>query len=274
MVSVTSIIFMVITAIVTLFGPIVAAIVFYRKNKYPLVALFIGMGVFFVFQIVIRIPILQLVLPNFDWYKNMTSHMVIYAVFLGFTAGLVEEAGRFLAYKTILKKHMNWESAIAFGIGHGGIESILLIGLSFVSNLVMSMMINSGVFDSAIAPTLPAGTADLLKNALVGTDSYMFLIGGLERILTFIIHIGFSVMIMVGIRKGKGLLYVCIAILIHMVLDTSAVLMSQNGVPVMITEVYLAIYAVVAIVYVFKASKWTKINQNLQNEQNDLIIDN
>ena len=45
-----------------------------------------------------------------------------YALFLGFTAGLFEEVGRYLAFTTILKKRLDWKNAVAFGIGHGGIE--------------------------------------------------------------------------------------------------------------------------------------------------------
>ena len=60
---------------------------------------------------------------------------------------------------------------------------------------------------------------------------------------------------MVGIKKGKGLLYVIIAILIHMLVDSSAVLLSHYGVSVLLIEVYLAIYAMIALVYIIKSSK-------------------
>jgi len=270
MVSTLSIIFMVITGIVTLFGPIVAAVIFYRKVKYPLIALFVGVGVFFVFQIIFRIPLLQLVLPNFQWYKTLTTQILPYALFLGFTAGLVEEVGRYIAYKTILKKQLSWESAVAFGMGHGGIESILLVGLTYINNLLMSVFINTGVFDKGIAPTLPSGTAEIIKSALIDTPTYLFLVGGVERIITFIIHIGFSVLIMVGIKKGKGLLYMVIAILIHMLVDSSAVLLSHYGISALLIEVYLAFYAIVAMVYVVRTYK---TYQNRNNEHKEQTID-
>ncbi len=255
MVSTLAFIFMIFTALLTLFGPILIAVIFYRKTHYALRSLFVGMAVFFVSQLVLRIPLIQLVLPQFQWYKDLSTAILPYALFLGFTAGLVEEVGRFIAFKTVLKNHLNWKNAVAYGIGHGGIEAIILIGLTYINNLVISVMINSGLFDTMIAPTLPEGTAETMKDLLINTDASMFLVGGLERIFTFFIHIAFSVLIMVGIKKGKGLLYVIFAILLHMVIDTGAVLLMHNGVNIWIIEAFLGMLMLVSCYYVLGIKK-------------------
>ena len=89
---------------------------------------FTGAAVFILFQLVTRIPLIQLVLPGMDWYKEtIQSNIWTYGLFLGFTAGLFEEVGRYLAFILILK-NLDWKNAVAFGIGHGGIEAILLVG--------------------------------------------------------------------------------------------------------------------------------------------------
>lgn len=252
MVSSTSLIFMVFTAVVTTLGSIIAAIVFYRKQKYYIGSVFTGAAVFFLFQIVLRIPILQLVLPRMEWYRHMVENSLWgYALFLGFTAGLFEEVGRYLAFTTILKKRLDWKNAVAFGIGHGGIESILLVGFTYISNLMVSVMINSGMYDSMIAQYPQQEDALMqVKNTLVETPSYMYLLGGAERIFAFLIHIGLSVLIMEGIRKKKGLLYLGLAILLHMVIDSPVVILSGLGADILFVEILVLIFAIIAFLYV------------------------
>lgn len=164
MVSTTSIICMIFTALFTIFMPIVVAIVFYKKTKFKWRFFFAGAVVFTVMQIFIRVPILQSVLPQMQWYKNMTENVWIYAIFLGLTAGIFEEVGRYIAFKTVLRKHLNWKNGVAFGIGHGGIESILIVGLSYISNLIMAFMINNGLFDTLIGPTMSQELITQLKS--------------------------------------------------------------------------------------------------------------
>jgi uncharacterized membrane protein YhfC len=249
---------MVFTALFTIVMPIAVAIVFYKKAKFKWRFFFAGAIVFTVMQIFIRVPILQNVLPHIKWYRDMTENVWIYAIFLGLTAGIFEEVGRYIAFKTVLKKHLNWKNSVAFGIGHGGIESILIVGLSFISNLIMAFMINNGSFETLIAPTMPQELITQLKSQLIDTPSYMFLVASLERSLTFIIHIGFSVLIMLGIRKGKGLLYLLLATLLHMLLDASAVIMSSYGVNTFIIEGFIGIFTIAAIVFLVKTGNDAK----------------
>lgn len=254
MVSTVSIIFMVFSALITIIGPILAAILFYRKQKYFIGSVFIGAAVFFVFQIVVRVPILQGILPKTQWFQDMQQNIWIYALFLGFTAGLVEEVGRYLAFTLILKKQHDWKNAVAYGIGHGGIESIVLVGLSLISNIITSLMINSGMFDALLAQT-PEQARVLMyqtRDALVQTPSLMFLISGAERLFTFFIHIAWSVFIMTGIRKGKGLLYLCLAILLHTVVDSAAVILTAAGLNILIIEGVILVFSVISFIYIRK----------------------
>jgi len=258
MVSTLSILSMAFTAVFTILAPVLVAIVFYRKQKYFIGALFTGVGVFTVFQLFTRIPLIQVILPRMQWYKDMTKNIWVYALFLGFTAGLFEEVGRFLAFKLILKKYLSWNNAIAFGIGHGGIESVLIAGMAAVNNLIYSTMINSGMYDSFIAPALPGGQAEMLKNQLVQLPPYMFLVSSAERVFAFTIHLAFSVLVMIGIRRKKGLLYLGIAIFLHMVVDSPIVILQASGVSIFVIELIILVMAVIALLYVIKTGKAEK----------------
>ena len=64
-----------------------------------------------------------------------------------------------------------------------------------VNNLIMSSMINSGIFDKSIAPLLPEGQAEYIKNALVSTLRFIFC-WGIERIFAMGAHIAFSILVL------------------------------------------------------------------------------
>lgn len=258
MIRTEAFIFMVFTALLTTVGPIIAAIIFYKKKKYFVGSAFIGAAVFFLFQMVTRIPLIQLVLPKMQWYKDMAqNNLWAYALFLGFTAGLFEEVGRYLAFTLVLKKHQDWKNAVAYGIGHGGIEAILLVGLTYVGNLVTSMMINSGMLDTIIAQYPEQGREALLqaKSLLLQTPSFMYLVGGAERLFAFTIHMALSILVMVGIQKKKGLQYLGLAILLHMLIDSPVVIMSGSGASVWVIEGFVCILAVTSFLYIRRTGK-------------------
>jgi uncharacterized membrane protein YhfC len=258
MIRTASLIFMVFTILVTTLGPIIAAIIFYRKRKYFLGSVFTGAGVFIVFQMVTRIPLIQLILPKMQWYADMAKNNLWgYALFLGLTAGLFEEVGRYLAFTLILKKHQDWNNAVAYGIGHGGIEAILLVGLSNVGNLITSIMINSGLYETMMAQ-YPEQSREMLiqaRNVLVGTPSTMYLVASAERLFTFFIHIALSVLVMAGIQKKKGLLYLGLAILLHMLIDSPVVILSGSGANILVIEAFIFILAIISFVYIRNQGK-------------------
>ena len=48
------------------------------------------------------------------------------------TAGIFEEAARYIGFKLLIKDD-TYEKGLTYGAGHGGIESIMLVGLSVLS---------------------------------------------------------------------------------------------------------------------------------------------
>src|SRR5687768_15449301 len=69
----------------------------------------------------------------------------IWIVVLSFSAGLFEEGGRWLGYRWLFRpEERTWRPGIVYGLGHGGLESMVLIAglatLSLVGLLVASSM--------------------------------------------------------------------------------------------------------------------------------------
>lgn len=245
MVSGLSIALMAITLLIVFVFPIGLWIYFYKREKISGIAVLVGALTFFVSQIVLRIPLLQL-LQSQSFYAVIGKNIWLNSLFLSLTAGIFEEMGRFLSFKFLLKNKLQWKNGIAFGIGHGGIEAIMLTGLTYLNNLIFSLMINSGAFEQ-ISGTMSPEMSNYIISGLTGTNSFMFLVAGMERVFAIIAHIAFSMIVLYGVKYRKNI-YVVFAILAHTLLNAPSVILSHYfG---LWGEVYVLLFAVLSIVII------------------------
>jgi len=259
MVNSTSILFMILSLIIQFLFPIFLVIYFYRREKISIGTVFIGALVFLVFQIMTRIPILSVV-QGTSWYQNFASnHVFLLALLLAFTAGLFEESGRYLGLTFIrkIKNELEWTSGLALGIGHGGLES-MYIGLTSFNNLIISLMINAGTFDSVIAPMLPSDTVQYIKEQLTSTPSALFLAGGLERLFTVFIQIGLSMVVLYSV-KNKKITYLLLSIVLHTLVNLPLLFISEY-MGVWAAEAFIGILAVVSAILTFKSRKYFSLD--------------
>ncbi len=247
MVPIMSIVFMSVSILVSVGLPVVLTIYFYRKYNISIIAVLTGALVFFVVQIVLRISILLPILQGMEWYAQIADSLWMISLILGFSAALFEEPGRLLVYKTLLKKRLNRGNAAAYGIGHGGIEAIFIVGLTNVNNIAYSLMINTGAYEKTIAPLLSAEQAQQIRDALVSTPSLHFLVGGIERIFAMTAHIAFSLLVFYAVKK-KNYLYFAAAIVLHTLMNVFAVLLA--AISIWLAEGLLLVFAAVAVYYI------------------------
>ncbi len=238
MVSGTSILFMVITLVISLILPVLVLIVYAAANKGRKVvsAWLLGAAGFFVMQMIIRVPILNALslLPGFQSF--VAEHYVVYALLLGFTAGLFEVIGR-LAVAKIMSKELTCTRSMAAGLGHGGIEAIMLVGITYINNLSYSAMINGGTFDTVVAQAAATGvdvsSLYAVKEALISTPAYLFGLAGYERLLTMICHVAMTMLVCYFVAKKQTLKGVVIALVLHTILDSASGLISGLSTPYM-----------------------------------------
>ena len=176
-------------------------------------------------QIIIRTPILSLLSLNQGFVEFANNHYIAYVAILAFTAALFELIARVIG-ANILKKKRSYEVAFGAGLGHGGIEAIVLIGMTYINNLLYSAMINTGAFDAMVESTAQMGvdaqTLQALwdvKKSLVETAPSMFILAGYERILTMIVHVAMTVLVFYFVYKKKSMIGIAICLLIHTVID-------------------------------------------------------
>ncbi len=178
------------------------------RKKHVIRPFIIGMLVFFVFQFVIRLPIIQLALPQTAWFLAMSQNPWLYGLFLGGTAAIAEELGRYIAVRFLLKKNRRYADGIAYGLGHGGIEAMLLIGVNNIANLIV---LQDG--QSFLAPVIAAQ----LSYASVFTAIF-------ERVLAMALQVGLSMLVFYCVRSKKWR-YLVYALIIHTIVDAAIVIL-------------------------------------------------
>lgn len=252
MISNATILACIVTAIVCLVLPPLLLFLYAARNKSKktISAWLLGAAGFFVTQILIRIPILM-VLQTQDWFMAYAQDPgFLYVFFLAFTAGLFELAGRFTVAKLLRKKGLNYTRSLAAGLGHGGIEAMLLLGSTYITNILFCLMIRSGSFDSLVAQTAATGVDAsqlyVLRDSLIQTPPAIFLLAGFERILAMTCHAGMSMVVCYSLHTGnvrKGIL-ICLGI--HTMIDLTTGISLLSGKLLSQGTAYFIIYAILA----------------------------
>lgn len=204
------------SAAVAILLPVALTIFWRRRSAAPWRALWAGVLVFFVSQVVLRIP-WQAPLAVYLSKKTGGSGALWtgFLLFSCLTAGLFEETGRFMAYRTLLKNERNPRAAVFYGIGHGGLESILLVGLSLVGVLIAAHL--------AAAGAIPPGPGlDALRKQLVDLTPVAALAAGFERVSAIGLHIALSLVVL-QVFTRSGLRWLWISIALHAATNAMAV---------------------------------------------------
>ncbi len=231
MVPTSSMIMMAVNAVLGLAVPVCLSIYLVRRHHAKLTTILIGAGTFFLFALVLESIMHQLVLKG-PHGAAITGNPLWYAIYGGLAAGIFEETGRFLSMKFLMKKEPSKAlPGVAYGIGHGGMEMIMVFGVTMISNLVISALINSGQSDILFAKA-PEETASQLQAQLdhlqtMGAGS--MLLGLWERFSALLLHLGCSLMVWAAVRKGGRWLWLFpVAIALHALVDAGVVMLQKS----------------------------------------------
>ncbi|MBQ3819872.1 MAG: YhfC family intramembrane metalloprotease [Bacteroidales bacterium] len=231
MVPVSSLILMAVGAVLGIAVPVCLAIWLMRKYRARLSTILIGAGTFIVFALVLESIMHQLVLKSPDGPAIM-GNTLLFAVYGGLAAGVFEETGRFLSMKFLLKKEPSTAlPGIAYGIGHGGAEMLIIFGITMISNLVVSALINAGLSGILFAKVPEDAAAQLQAqlNQLQTVGAGTLLTGLWERISALVLHLGLSMLVWVAVRKGgKWLWLFPAAVALHAIVDAGAVMLQKS----------------------------------------------
>lgn len=236
--------------------PIAAIIVFKKKNRGSwLPSVFIGAATFVVFAMILESLLHKVMLPI------VQGNTWAYAIYGALAAGVFEETGRFVAYKTLMKKHYTTKNSVLMGLGHGGVEAMIVLGVSYLAYVIVALNVNSVGGIEAYMETLKGTTTDELTEStrvLLVSLEQLKLVNIIapvyERILAMTFHVCMSVWVYKAVTQ-KMWLYPA-AIMAHAFLDFFAALF-QAGVITSVLLLY-GIFTVITIATVFVTVMLTK----------------
>jgi uncharacterized membrane protein YhfC len=225
--------------------PVTAALLIYKRGKSGFRPIWIGAAVFILSQVG-HIPFNQfLMVPGLkslgvDVAAQGGISLWALGAAAGLSAGVFEEIARYLALKFWLKKDTQTLLPLKYGIGHGGVEALLVGGLALAA--LIQVLIFRG--DGALAALEPEQVT-LVQSQLEAywaVPWYQSLLGAWERISAMLFHIGASILVYKTVRSKKPI-YLIVAVLGHMLLDAFAVIAVQQ----------LDLVLLEAVIFVFAA---------------------
>ena len=215
----------VIITMLALFAVLIAA-VWYARKKYKINFAVLGLGAVAFFassQVLEKIVHLLVLHPQKDGtVPLMTGNPLLYVIYGICMAALFEETARLIFFKWLEKKRTLEDSdALAYGLGHGGLELLYLGMGSLISLLILFSLLESSNPD--LANLLPQNTLETVQS-LSGWQVYLL---GVERVLALVMQIGLSFWVYQAIRQKKWI-YLVAAYGLHALFDLAPSL-SQVG---------------------------------------------
>ena len=269
MVPVSSLILMAVNALLGIAVPVFLTVYLVRKHHARPATILIGAGTFILFALVLESIMHQLVLKG-PHGADILGNTLRYAIYGGLAAGVFEETGRFLSMQFLMKKEPSKPlPGIAYGIGHGGVEMLIIFGITMINNLVISALINSGQTDVLFAKVPEEAAAQLQAqlDQLQTIGAGTLLIGLWERFSALVLHLGLSLMVWAAVRKGgKWLWLFPAAIALHAIVDAGAVLL-QKSVGMVTLELIISAEAIaVAAIGYLVAKKMRPVNLQVRQQ--------
>lgn len=257
-VGTSSFIWLITGAVLWTVVPLLLAVIWKIRKKEPVTTIIAGAAAFLLFALILEKPVQNVLLfptamglPDHAVSRFMGAHPFLLALAAGLFPGVFEETGRLIAFKTVLKKRQNRETAISCGIGHGGFEVMFILGITYLQYLAYAFMINSGTF-GAVVDEVTAQAPEQLANveAVVNTlTAFSFgdlCIALVERIFAVMFHIGASILVFyAGRDKGRFWLYP-LAVALHTAMDTIAALGTFGviTIPPVLLECIVAVFGI------------------------------
>lgn len=265
--STASIIGAIIEGFLAVLLPIVLIIVWKIKTKSRLLPFWTGCLVFPLFALIIEGSFSFIIALVDSKALNLLSKPLILYLFSAAMAGIFEETGRLVGMKTLMRKYKDRRDSVTYGIGHGGIESIIFVGGAASVTLLIALITNAGMlhlftdnYNDALKEKFLTSVNKMTEN---GFSVYMW--GFFERISAIIIHISLSVLVFSAVRqKGKIWLYP-LAIFLHFAVDCTVILPHVFNTPLWLFEIVFFIACVVVAVFV--AAYYRKLPQVLEKEE-------
>lgn len=203
---------------------------FWKKKDCDKKPFLVGCIVMFLVGLILE-PMVSSVLLSSGLGKMIQEHIVIYAIYTGLVAAVVEQSSHYIAFRFFLKNNQNDNmNGLMYGAGHAGMEVFYVLFMGMIGNIFLANMMNSG----SMAATMEGMTAENIAqleasmSALAETGPLLYLASVLERLAEVVLQMSLAVLVWFAVKDGKQTRWLFpAAILIHMFVDTVAVIVND-----------------------------------------------
>lgn len=254
MISNTSMTILTLSTIITNLLPIVVAIIWIVKTKAHIFPLFIGALIFIVFAVILESSMHSVILTTIPVINN---NVILYVLYACLAAGLFEEGGRWLAFRFLIKGK-DKKNAVTFGIGHGGIEMILIVGLTLLSTLFFAYTYNKLGLEGMLAGSNDAELSNMIVETVASIENYgisNMLLSLIERVAALVLHISCSIFVFYSVHE-KSLNYLGYAFGLHALANVPAALYQKSVLTnLYVVEGLLIIVVIFTVILAYKTYK-------------------
>lgn len=244
-----------ICVIITTLVPLIVSIIMLVRKKWNVKPFFIGVLAFFISQIVLRIPLLNILSNVSKEFTTFYSSILGTILIGGLSAGLFEETARLIGAKIVSKKDtLTFKDSLSFGFGHALCEVVLLVGLTQFSNLIVYFMINADNFhDIMISSGIKESQYAQYLQQYTSVQAIDYVYSLIERCSSIMFHVMNTILVFYGVKSKKYWFYL-LAILLHTIFNSIAVLIgSYCG--YLVTEIVLLIFSTIGLTLTIKKLK-------------------
>lgn len=240
------------TGLLAITIPVVLIVAWKMYTKRSLVPFWVGVMVFIAFSRMLEmIPHSLFLLSSNPVSKAINGNVVLYVIYAATVAALFEETGRYLAFRFVLTKHPNKETAVTYGVGHGGIECILVLGVTYIQYYAYGQLINNGSMDKMLSAYKDSSQSVDALNQLItnikGVTQMTCYMADLERISAMMVQVALSILVFQAVYvAGKKYMY-WVAVALHFLMDVPAALYQKGVLKLLPTEIILFVYAALVL---------------------------
>lgn len=198
--------------------PIALLIRWHKRSGQGMLAPVVGMIVFLVFaQLLEQLLHYACLISSNPISRAIHSHPLLYALYGGLAAGLFEETGRFVGFSHLLKRSRNRQTAIGYGLGHGGYECVAVVGMAAVSYLLLALIMNSGLMPTVMEAFRAEEIAiiDQVLAQIAALTPAMCVWAIVERLIAMALHVSLSVLVFASVWQPEHGRYYLLAICLH-----------------------------------------------------------
>ena len=234
--------------LLTLVGPAVLARVLRRRLGVRGHVVLWGALTFIASQVV-HIPLNVALVPLVP--KDHAAAWLLLPVLLGLTSGVCEELARAVAFRLLPDDQRTGAHGLLFGVGHGGVEAILLVGLTGLLTLIARIAIartgldNLGLDEAGLA----AARAQIeAQEAHGGALPWLAIF---ERACAMTFHVAANLLVLRSVLERRPL-FLALAIALHATMNTSVLLVMARGGP-LAAELFLGLFTGIPALVIARA---------------------